>query len=87
MQSNDDLIRIFSTIQLLLAEGVFPGKLAPSITDCFEYADRFIKKLEQDSGQEAGTDGSSVGNAPDAAGVASDPVQPSGRKGRGRKGK
>ncbi len=82
-----DLVRIYNNIQTLLAEGTFPGKFGAVVHEALQHVSSMITRLEQDSGQEAGTDGSSVGNASDAAGLASSEVQPAVRKGRGRKGK
>lgn len=87
MRPTADLIRIYTNIQTLLAEGMFPGKFGAVATESLDLVSSIIAKLEQDSGQETGSDGSSVGDAPDAARVAGGEVQPVGRKGRKRKGK
>lgn len=67
---NTDLIRIYSNMQTLLSEGSFPGKFGGVVRESLELISDILSKLEQDHGEETGSSGSSVGDAPVAAGLA-----------------
>jgi hypothetical protein len=75
--------RIYNNIAVLLAEGSFQGAAAPAVAEAAEFIASIIKEIasEEARRQEAGH---SVGDAQDAAGVASSEVPPAKRKGRPR---
>ena len=69
-----DVLRVYKNTLALLTEGSFPGKFAHLVHEAIGLCEGLVAKMEKDLEQAGQEPGPSVGDAPDASGLAGDPV-------------